>query len=290
MFALLLHHAVAQEQLPEDKVAPVPAGKVPVTPEQIPGSEAFIYRVGTPAPMRIFVFKPAGWKSTDHRPALVHFYGGGFVRGLPTQAAGWARHAAQWGMVGVAADYRTKERFPVDAVACVADARAAVHYMEVHAAELGIDPRRIVASGSSAGGHLALWTAITHTPPGCDPAEAPLYKPAALILMSAAADTSLETGMRGERFGKNPDALSPLQNLDAKMPPALIYHGDADTTVPYAHAVALNQRLLASGNMTEFITMHGGGHGFTLPEWKDKSLVVEKAFLEKEKLLPVSPQ
>lgn len=279
----------AQEQLPEDKVAPVPAGHAPATPEKLPGAETFVYRDGQPAPMRVFIFKPAGWKRTDHRPALVHFYGGGFVRGLPTQAAGWARHAAEWGLVGVAADYRTKERFPVNASACVADARAAVHWLEVHAAELGIDPKRIVASGSSAGGHLALWTAIAHTPPGSDPAEAPPYPPAALILMSAAADTSLATGMRGERFGPNPDALSPLQNLDPRMPPALIFHGDADQTVPYAHAVALNARLTGTGNRTEFITMPGGGHGFTLPEWKEKSLVVEKAFLEREKLLPVTP-
>ena len=120
------------------------------------------------------------------------------------------------------------------------------------------------------------------------PEEAPLFKPVALILMSAAADTSLATGMRGERFGQNSDALSPLQNLDPKMPPALIYHGDADKTVPYAHAVALNQKLTNTGNVTEFITMPGGGHGFTLPEWKDKSLVVEKAFLEKLKILPVA--
>lgn len=247
-----------------------------VTPENLPGAETFIYQKVQPEPMRLHVFKPVGWKNTDHRPALIHFFGGGFVRGTPLQSAGTARAAAKLGLVGIAADYRVHDRHKTDASACVADARAALHWIQVHADELGIDPKRIVVSGSSAGGHLALWTAISRTPWGSDAVEAPLYKPAALILISAAADTSDVTGQRAERFAGHGSELSATQNLDNEMPPVLMFHGDADPTVPYHYAVELDRKLRESGNDCEFVTIPGGGHGLVTAEWKSKAAKIKK--------------
>jgi acetyl esterase/lipase len=43
----------------------------------------------------------------------------------------------------------------------MADAQHAVAWLKQHAAELGVDPQRIVLSGTSAGGHIALITAFT---------------------------------------------------------------------------------------------------------------------------------
>lgn len=258
------------------------------TPESLPGAETFIYHEVAPEPMRLFVFKPEGWKKGDQRPALMHFFGGGFVRGTPLQSAGTARSAAKSGMVGIAVDYRVHDRHNTDASACVADARAALHWVQVHASELGIDPHRVVVSGSSAGGHLALWTAITETPWGSDPAEAPLYKPAALILVSAAADTSQVTGQRAERFAGHGNDLSATQHLDAKMPPVLMFHGDADTTVPYRIAEDLHKALVSTGNDCEFVTIPGGGHGLGTPEWRAKGSAMQKDFLRRIKILPVA--
>ena len=271
--------------------------KSSTTPATLPGAETFTFRDTTPEPVRLHVFKPKDWKASDHRPGFIWFFGGGFVRGTPLQSAGWAKRAATLGMVGIAPDYRTLERWPgTSATATVADARAALRWAQDHAAELGIDPKRIVVGGASAGGHLALWTAITKTPAGIDDAEAPKFKPIALLLNCPAADTSKASGMRGERFkltdpGFDPDAFSPLQHLDAKMPPVLLFHGDADITVPYAHAVALHKALVDSGNECEFVTVPGGTHKFAteLPEWKAKVPVLQKEFLEKHGILPVVP-
>ena len=44
------------------------------------------------------------------------------------------------------------------------DARQAARWMQQHANTFGIDPNKMVSFGSSAGGLLALWTAIP-TPP-----------------------------------------------------------------------------------------------------------------------------
>lgn len=251
------------------------------TPLTLPGAETFIYHDVEPEPMRLHVFKPKGWSAADKRPAWIHFFGGGFLNGTPLQSAGQGRNAAKLGLVGIAVDYRVKNRHGTDAGKCVADARAALHWVQTHAAELGIDPRRVVVSGSSAGGHLALWTAISTTPWGSDPAKAPVHKPAALILLSAAADTSEITGQRAERFAGHGTDLSPQQQLDAKMPPVLMFHGDADTVVPYKYAVALDEKLRATGNRCELLTVPGGGHNFSsqLPEWKTRVLEETARFL-----------
>jgi len=262
------------------------AGKVE-TPLTLPGAETFIYHEVQPEPMRLHVFKPKGWKADDRRPALIHFFGGGFLNGTPLQSAGQGRNAARLGLVGIAVDYRVRNRHGTDATACVADARAALHWVQTHAAELGIDPQRVVVSGSSAGGHLALWTAITRTPFGSDPTKAPLHRPVALILASAASDTSESGGQRSDRFAGHGLDLSPQQQMDVQMPPVLMFHGDADPTVPYKYAVALDRKLRENGNDCEFITIPGAGHSLNSEEARRTMREKSEAFLTRLKLLPV---
>jgi len=262
-----------------------------VTPSTLQGAETPVYREGKPDPMRLLVFKPKGCQAGDRRPALVFFFGGGWTKGTPDRAATWAKFAASLGMVGIAPDYRTHERFGTSPLASVADGRAALRWIEDHAVGLGIDPARIVVGGSSAGGHVALWTAIEHTPPGSDPQEAPKAKPCALILLSPVSDTSSASGYTPKRFGADALALSPVHQLDSRMPPVLLFHGDADRTVPNRQSIALHDRLVANGNVCELITVPGGGHGFIsqLPEWKDKTRGIIKDFLTSQQVLPVSP-
>jgi acetyl esterase len=251
------------------------------------GAETFVYREIAPEPLRLFVLKPAGWSARDERTALVFFFGGGWTHGTPERSAAWAKFAARVGMVGIMPDYRTKERFNTSPLEAVADSRAALRWVQDHAAELGVAPDKIVVGGDSSGGHIALWTAITATPPGSDPKEAPRTKPAALLLCSAVSDTSLETGYTSFRFGDQAAALSPLHHLEATMPPVLAFHGDADRTVPFRQAVALRDRLVAGGNACELVVVPGGDHGFLneRPEWRDRAQELVREFLAKRGLL-----
>lgn len=282
----MLHAQAPASRLLQESPAPRSTTKAE-TPLSLPGAETFIYHDVQPEPMRLHVFKPKDWSAADQRPAFIHFFGGGFLNGTPLQSAGQGRNAARLGMVGIAVDYRVKNRHGTDATKCVADARAALRWVQAHAAELGIDPRRVVVSGSSAGGHLALWTAIEKTPWGSDPAKAPLFKPAALILASAASDTSESGGQRSDRFVGHGLDLSPQQQMDAQMPPVLMFHGDADTVVPYKYAVALDRKLRENGNDCEFVTIPGGGHGIASEEWRRAVREKSEAFLRRLQLLPV---
>jgi acetyl esterase/lipase len=74
------------------------------------------------------------------------------------------------------------------------------------------------------------------------------------------------------------------------MPPVLVFHGDADTTVTNAQSIALRDKLMASSNVCELVTVPGGNHGFQgqLPEWKDKTRAIIQEFLTKQGILPVA--
>jgi acetyl esterase/lipase len=260
---------------------------VETAPTELPGAEAFVYRELEPEPLRLFVVKPQGWNPTDRRPALLFFFGGGWTTGTPRNSIDWARFAAKNGMVGIAPDYRTKGRHDTSPLSSVADSRAALAWVQAHAAELGIDPAHIVVGGNSAGGHVALWTALTRNPPGSSVQESPALKPAALILFSTVSDTSPQTGYTPQRFSEHATALSPVHQLEENMPPVLAFHGDADTLVPLAQAVALREKLVAEGNTCELIIVPGGSHNFDrdLPEWQEKSRDLVVQFLARRGLV-----
>jgi acetyl esterase len=283
---VVLATAMIAAQTPAAPKAPRPPEVTPVT---LPGAETHVFREAKPDALRLHVFKPKDWKAGDRRPVFMWFFGGGWTRGTPANAATWAKWAAEHGCVGVAPDYRVKERFGTSPLESVADARAALRWVQDHAGELGVDANRVVVGGNSAGGHVALWTAIAATPPGSAKAEAPLVKPVALVLTSAVSDTSKLRGYTPTRFGEHAEALSPLHRLDAQMPPMLVFHGDADTTVPQGQSLALRDKLLATGNVVEFVSVPGGSHNFggDLPEWKEKTRAMIAAFLTKQKLWPV---
>jgi acetyl esterase len=249
----------------------------------LPGSEAHVYRNLSPVPLQLYVFKPADWKPGDRRTALIWFFGGGFTIGTPHDAAPWASWAAGLGIVGVAPDYRVKSRFGTTPIEAVADGRAAVRWIESHAPELGIDSQRIVVGGISAGGLLALWAGISHAPPGSAPEESPRIKPAAIILSSPVSDMSHSDSLTKYYTW----ALSAVHQLDAKMPVILLFHGSADQNVPYLESVTLYDKLAASGNFCEFVTIRGGSHNFVgdNPAYTSRTRAIVRQFLIEQRLI-----
>ncbi len=235
-----------------------------ITPLSLPGSEPFVFRTAGTNEMRLHVVKPAGWSKTDRRASMVCFFGGGWNTGNPEKSIGWAKWAASFGLVGVAPDYRTRDRFGGTPEDCVSDARAAVRWMEEHADELGIDSAKIIAEGGSAGGHVAAWTAIPSPGPGKDD-PAPEILPAALVLLNPVTDTK-DDGYGGtKRFGGSAAralACSVTDQMPANMPPTIVFHATADTTVPYANSVAFRNKLVNNGNRCELVTFEGLGHSY----------------------------
>lgn len=234
------------------------------TPLTLPSSEPHVFRTIDKVELRLHVVKPKDWKKTEARSCLVSFFGGGWSSGTPERSIRWASWAATQGMVGIAPDYRTRERHNTSPEDCVADGRAAIAWIIEHAAELGIDPKKIILLGGSAGGHVAAWTAIPKPGPGKkDPA--PQVIPAAIILLNPVTDTKAG-GYGGPKRFSNSEAralaCSVTDQMPKKMPPTIVFHATADTTVPYANSVAFRDKMVANGNPCELVTFQGLGHGY----------------------------
>jgi len=257
-----------------------------VTPLTLPGAETFIFKKVGETELRLHVVKPNDWRASDRRPCLVSFFGGGWSSGTPAKSITNAKWAAEYGLVGVAPDYRTRKRFDAKPEDCVADGRAAVRWIQDHAKELGIDPAKIVVQGSSAGGHVAGWTAIPDpvVPElASDPVPSPL--PMGLILLWPVTDTGTNGYGGPKRFGDDEtraNNLSVTGRMPAKMPPTLVFHGTADATVKYANTEEFLVKMKTNGNECELISFLGAPHSPNSSKWGEAAAV--KAKIEKESL------
>jgi len=93
------------------------------------------------------------------RTGIVFLHGGGFVFCGIESHDGFCRLLARHtGAVVVAVDYRLAPEHRAPAAA--RDAYAATRWTAEHAGDLGVDPRRILVAGDSAGGNLAAVTAL----------------------------------------------------------------------------------------------------------------------------------
>ena len=216
---------------------------------------------GEKVELSLDIFNPQNHQAGDRTPAILFFFGGGWNNGETKSFFPHSAYFASRGMVAITPDYRVKNRQKTTPFESVADAKSAVRWVRAHATELGIDPNRIVAAGSSAGGHVAAATALL---PNLDEPNEKLAIssiPNALVLFNPVIDTSA-AGYGHERLGERWQEISPLQHVRAGLPPTILFHGTADKTVPYANAVAFEAAMKAAGNRVELVTIRGEGHGF----------------------------
>ena len=127
-------------------------------------------------------------------PVIVYFHGGGWVIGDKQVYDGGARGLAkQTNAVVVSADYRLapEHKFP----ASWDDALAAYKWAAANAASIKGDPKKLALAGESAGGNLAVATAIAARDAGL---QAPLH----VLAVYPVAQTSLKT----ESYNRNANA------------------------------------------------------------------------------------
>ncbi len=203
------------------------------------------------------------------RVGILFIHGGGWVGGSKDAALPFCLPFVGQDWVVADVEYRLAGSAP--APAAIEDVLAAAKWFHDHAADYRVDPKRIVAVGDSAGGHLALLAGLL--PAGND--FGPSTKIAAVIDFYGITDVqALLTGPTQRDFalqwlGGQPDApelakkLSPLSYVRKDVPPVLAIHGDADPLVPYSQSVQLIDGLKQAGAKAELITVPGAGHGFS---------------------------
>jgi acetyl esterase len=237
------------------------------------------YKKTKQAALDMVVHFPSGWKESDRRPAIVFFFGGGWENGTINAFEPQATYLAGRGMVAARADYRVKSRQGVTPKECVEDAKSAVRWLRQNASMLGIDPERIVASGGSAGAHIAACTAVT---PGVE-SEGEDTKVSSKANVLVLFNPVLRFGPQMlQRIGNDEvlgRAISPTLHLTKDSPPTLLFYGTDDWLLRQGEEFM--QRSKELGHRAELFTAPGEPHGFfNRPPWREKTLARADEFLE----------
>lgn len=236
-------------------------------------------------------------QSEAPRPLLVFIHGGAWRAGNKRGGAYQLRPFLDGRYVGASIGYRLSNEaiWPAQ----IHDCKAAIRWLRGNAAEYGIDPDRIVAFGTSAGGHLV---AMLGTSAEVKSVEGDIGKhleqssrvqgvidffgPSDLLSMGQSpaidhdAADSPESVLVGGKLAlrkeqaKNASPTTFVTNDDASF---LIVHGDQDRLVPFQQSELLHARLKAQQVESQFIRIQNGGHGFAHPELQKRM----KSFLAK---------
>jgi len=239
--------------------------------------------------------------SQDPRPTMVWIHGGGWTGGTKETATFSLLPYMEMGWNVVNVEYRLAK--VSQAPAAVEDCLCALRWVIRNAKQYGFDTSKIVVSGGSAGGHLALTTGLIPASAGLDrqcPGTEEL-KVAAIVNwfgITDVADLLDGPNMRAyavQWLGSLPNRVeiakrvSPLTYVRPGIPPIISIQGDADPVVPYTHSVRLQDALAKAGVDHELITIAGGRHGnFTRAE-NLRAFTAIAAFLSKHGLPASAP-
>ncbi|MEK9661146.1 MAG: alpha/beta hydrolase [Alphaproteobacteria bacterium] len=225
--------------------------------------------------LRLYWPDVGGADPATRQPAVMFFHGGGHVVGSLDSHDLTARNLCHdSGCLTVSVDYRLapEHKFP----AAPEDCYAATKWVADNAASLGVDPARLAVSGDSAGGNLAIVTAMMARDRG-GPALA------CQLLVYPVSDYAFDTpsfatyaegygiltarGMdwfRGHYLNGEADRTdwraAPLRGDLGGLPPALVITAECD--VLHDEGIALYEKLKAAGVPVEHVEYPGMIHGF----------------------------
>lgn len=271
--------------------------RIPPAPEGVELRQDVTYGAGGGRPLRMHWVQPKA-AAEKPRPVVIWIHGGAWRSGSRDSGLGILYRMAQRGFAGASIEYRLSGEalFPAQ----IEDCKCAVRYLRAHARALNIDPDRIGAWGSSAGGHLVAMLAVTGDVKELEgtggwadrssriQAAVDWFGPADLLRM-------VDEPSRIDRRGPDcPEALligGPLRENEAKAraaspvtyatrddAPTLIMHGDQDPIVPPAQSRHLHEALRKAGVETELVMVPGAGHALPGPEHLERAA----SFLEKK--------
>jgi acetyl esterase/lipase len=245
-------------------------------------SDNITYKVANGYEAKLDVFRPR--EATAPTPVVIMIHGGGWVAGTKEGAVLYPLPFMAMGFAVVNVEYRLGKTSL--APAAVEDCLCALHWVGRNAKKYNFDLSKVIVTGGSAGGHLALTTSMI--PPSAGFENECAYeddetwdgpwkdaRPKVAVVINWFGITDVSDMLQGPNvrayavswLGSLPNRedlanrLSPLGYVRPGLPPILTIHGDADKIVPYSHGVRLHEALTKAGVKNQLLTIRGGGHG-----------------------------
>ena len=257
-----------------------------------------VYKTVDTFKLKIDIFYTNMTSGRENNTAIVFFHGGGWAYGTPDEFFTTCERYAKMGIVTFSVDYRLsvdngiRPSKTISPIESVMDARSAMRWVRENAGKYNIGRDRIVAAGQSAGGHLALSTAMIDDYNENTDNLSVSSRPDAVLLFSACVNT-LEAWcdrMLSDRRDKI-WSISPAHNISKGMPPMIEFHGDYDDQVPVWTVRSFKDAMTSEGNYFELHIYQGRRHylGDGNPKYSryfdDEILKLTDSFLRKYNFL-----
>lgn len=228
--------------------------------------------------LKLDFYEPIKPKASS--PLILWVHGGAWRSGSKREVP--VEKLRELGFAIASVDYRLSPvaKFPAQ----IHDIKAAVRFMRSNSGRFGIDANRFVIAGSSAGGHLAVLTAVSEGVEELDGSVKDLAgissRVQAVVSFYGAGnlqtilDQSTPFGLEvrvpalklflGDSPDKRPELArlaSPVEHVDPHDPPLWLYHGDQDPQMPINQSHELVGAYNKSSVPVRFEVIHGGKHG-----------------------------
>lgn len=222
-----------------------------------------------PAPAQVIdLFLPKG---RGPHPVVVLIHGGCFLaeyQGLP-QTSGIAANLAARGYAVWNVEYRKLGEDGAGYPGTFLDVADAVDRLRVEAPAHGLDLKRVVAVGHSAGGHLGLWAAARARLPEDSPLwRADPLKIRAVVSLGGIGDLKPHAGIFAGACGPSIAQVAPPRTYSETSPGELLpsgaavtmIHGEFDHVMPPDTGQAYAAKARAAGDRARAIEIKGAGH------------------------------
>ncbi|MGN0778056.1 MAG: alpha/beta hydrolase [Aristaeellaceae bacterium] len=224
-------------------------------------------------PATVYLYEPSQELMTNVRPLIVVCPGGGYCYTSDREADPIAMQFVAMGYHAAVLRYSVAPaRFPT----ALEELGSLIRQARENSAAWQIDPERIAVVGFSAGGHLVCsYCALWREPWVAQDLNttADMLRPNGMILgypvISSgpwAHHDSFQC-LLGERYEAMKDELSMEKRVSDALPPAFIWHTQADPVVPVQNSLMLVAAMTDKHIPVEFHMFQNGRHGLALANW-----------------------
>jgi acetyl esterase/lipase len=228
--------------------------------DYIKTEETIVYKTIDGTDLEMDVYYPGYMDGSTTYQAIVFIHGGAWSSGSKSNFSTQAEYFASRGMVAFSIDYRlTSSGYTV--YDCVRDAKSAMRYIKANCEYFQIDSANIVASGGSAGGHLAAATAYISSYTEDTDDLSISCKPTALVLFNPVIDNGPD-GYGYNTLGDNYVYFSPLHNLSSPALPTLFMLGTSDDLIPVSTGEKFQDSTEYYGGRCDLALFEDQEHGF----------------------------
>ena len=254
-------------------------------------------------PLKYDAYIPDG--ASKKLPGIVIIHGGGWTMNCEDVMSGLARELVKDGKYVVfSIDYRWNgtadgDKVPNTMNQLIEDCFGAILHIQEHAAEYGLDPKRLAVTGDSAGGHLCASVATmiervgdggfgktpgvyeylpTYMPKGMSAKKA---RKSLLAIKAVAPNYGIFSASGIERFVNNlPEdgkkAVAPIDNIPSpklRKIPHWINRGTNDTLITDEVTMEYYNALKAAGQEVYYVKVPGAAHAYY--DWKPDTATKE---------------